>query len=78
MKKQSLVIAQRKNKNYWIVLEQLIPFEKAEHPEAAIYEDFDKFDRDTEIMRSFHEANPTKIELVNCFSDARLEHLLEE
>ena len=52
--------------------EQLIPFEKAEYPEAAIYEDFDAFDRDAEIMRSFHEANPTeKLELVNCFSDAR-------
>ena len=52
--------------------EQLIPFEKAEYPEAAIYEDFDAFDRDAETMRSFHEANPTeKLELVNCFSDAR-------
>ena len=52
--------------------EQLIPFEKAEYPEAAIYEDFDAFDRDAKIMRSFHEANPTeKLELVNCFSDAR-------
>ena len=52
--------------------EQLIPFEKAEYPEAAIYDDFDAFNRDAEIMRSFHEANPTKkLELVNCFSDAR-------
>ena len=52
--------------------EQLTPFEKAEYPEAAIYEDFEAFDRDAQIMRSFHEANPTeKLELVNCFSDAR-------
>ena len=52
--------------------EQLTPFEKAEYPEAAIYEDFDAFERDAETMRSFHEANPTeKLELVNCFSDAR-------
>ena len=52
--------------------EQLIPFEKAEYPEAAIYEDFDAFDRDAEIMRSFHEAYPTKkLELVTCFSDPR-------
>ena len=52
--------------------EQLTPFEKAEYPEAAIYEDFEAFDRDAQIMRSFHEANPTeKLELVNCFSDPR-------
>lgn len=52
--------------------EQLIPFAKAEYPEAAIYEDFDAFDRDAETMRSFHEAYPTKkLELVNRFSDAR-------
>ena len=52
--------------------EQLIPFEKAEYPEAAIYEDFDAFDRDAQTMRSFHAANPTKkLELVNCFSDVR-------
>jgi len=52
--------------------EQLTPFEKAEYPEAAIYEDFDAFDLDAETMRSFHEANPTeKLELVNCFSDPR-------
>ena len=51
---------------------QLTPFEKAEYPEAAIYEDFDAFDLDAETMRSFHEANPTeKLELVNCFSDPR-------
>ena len=52
--------------------EQLIPFEKAEYPEAAIYDDFDAFNRDAEIMRSFHEAYPTKkLELVTCFSDPR-------
>jgi exodeoxyribonuclease-1 len=52
--------------------ERLIPFEKAEYPEAAIYEDFDAFNRDAETMHSFHEANPTeKLELVNCFSDPR-------
>jgi exodeoxyribonuclease-1 len=52
--------------------EQLIPFEKTEYPEAAIYEDFDAFDRDAQTMRSFHAANPTKkLELVNCFSDPR-------
>ena len=53
-------------------MEQLIPFQKAKHPEAAIYEDFDAFDRDAQTMHYFHQANPTKkLELLNNFLDSR-------
>ena len=36
------------------------PFEPAEHPEGAIYENFPAFDRDAAAMRAFHDAAPAE------------------
>ena len=36
------------------------PFEPAEHPEGAIYENFPAFDQDAAAMRAFHDAAPAE------------------
>ena len=36
------------------------PFEPAEHPEGAIYENFPAFDQDAAAMRAFHDATPAE------------------
>ncbi len=38
----------------------LTPFEPAEHPEGAIYEDFPAFDQDVAAMRAFHDPAPAE------------------
>ena len=36
------------------------PFEPAEHPEGAIYENFPAFDQDAAAIRAFHDAVPAE------------------
>lgn len=36
------------------------PFEPAEHPDGAIYENFPAFDQDAAAMRAFHDAAPAE------------------
>jgi exonuclease I len=48
------------------------PFEPAEHPEGAIYEDFSAFDRDAMAMRAFHNAAPAeKLQAMERLTDKR-------
>ena len=45
------------------------PFEPAEHPEGAIYEDFPAFDRDAAAMRAFHDTPAEKPQAMERFTD---------
>ena len=48
------------------------PFEPAEHPEGAIYENFPAFDRDAAAMRAFHDAAPAeKLQAMARLTDKR-------
>ena len=48
------------------------PFEPAEHPEGAIYENFPAFDQDAAAIRAFHDAVPAeKPQAVEHLADKR-------
>ena len=48
------------------------PFEPAEHPEGAIYENFPAFDQDAMAMRAFHDAAPAeKLQAMERLTDRR-------
>ena len=48
------------------------PFETAEHPEAAIYENFPAFDQDANAIRAFHDATPAqKLQAMELLTDKR-------
>ena len=48
------------------------PFEPAEHPEAAIYENFPAFDQDAMAIRAFHDATPAeKLQAMERLTDKR-------
>ena len=48
------------------------PFEPAEHPEGAIYENFPAFDQDAAAMRAFHDAAPAeKLQAMERLTDKR-------
>ena len=48
------------------------PFEPAEHPEGAIYENFPAFDQDAAAMRAFHDAAPAeKLQAMERLTDRR-------
>ena len=55
-----------------IYADQKTPFDTAEHPEAAIYENFAAFDNDAAAMRNFHDAAPEgKLLAMGQLSDPR-------
>ena len=48
------------------------PFEPAEHPEGAIYENFPAFDQDATAMHAFHDATPAeKLQAMERLTDKR-------
>ena len=55
-----------------IYADQQTPFDTAEHPEAAIYENFTAFDNDAAAMRDFHVAAlDGKLQAMGQLSDPR-------